>query len=73
MTLIGLKCIQLSHSKGIIYGISLKWLEMLCSEVHSSYKHSLWIAYSLGNIFSSQNMNIKIHIIIILPVIFAYM
>lgn len=69
MTLIGLKCIQLSNSKGIIYGISLKWLEMLCSEVHSHCKHSLWIAYALSNIFSSKNMNIKIHITIILPVI----
>jgi len=62
MTLIGLKCIQLSHSKGIIYGISVKWLEMLCSEVHSCYKHSFWIAYARSNIFSSKNTNIKIHI-----------
>jgi len=69
MTLISLKCIQLSHSKGIIYGISLKWLEMLCSEVRSCYKHSLWIIYALSNIFLPKNMNIKIHITIILHVI----
>lgn len=69
MTLIGLKCIQLSHCKGFIYGTSLKRLEMLCSEVHSSHKHSLWIACALSNIFSSKNMNIKRHITIILPVI----
>jgi hypothetical protein len=69
MTLTGLKCIQFSHSKGIIYGLFLKWLEILCSEVHSRYKHSLWIAYALSNIFSSKNMNIKIHTTVILPVI----
>jgi hypothetical protein len=49
MTLGGLICIQLSHSKGVIYGISLKWLRILCSEVHSGYKQTLWMAYVLDN------------------------
>jgi hypothetical protein len=47
VTLGSLKCIQLSHSKGVIYGILLKWLGILCSDVHSSYKQTLWIAYAL--------------------------